>query len=132
MARVFAQRGYDLVLGARRIDRLQALAQEIEPASNVRCLVQSCDVMLTADVEALAQLSRETFGRIDVVVANAGYSAQGRVDQFSEEEIRRQLEVNVMGVVRTVRATKDDLIATKGRLAIMGSVNSFVLSLIHI
>ena len=90
MARVFAQRGYDLVLGARRIDRLQALAQEIEPASNVRCLVQSCDVMLTEDVEALAQSARETFGRIDVVVANAGYSAQGRVDQFSEEEIDRK------------------------------------------
>ena len=72
------------------------------------------------------RVGRETFGRIDVVVANAGYSAQGRVDQFSEDEIRRQLEVNVMGVVRTVRATTDDLVATKVVLPSMGSVNSFV------
>ena len=82
--------------------------------------------MQTDDVEALAELARDTFGRIDVVVANAGYSAQGRFDQFSEAEIRRQLEVNVMGVVRTIRATQDDLILAKGRLAIVGSVNSFV------
>ena len=97
LARVFAQRNYDLVLGARRIDRLTQLAQEIEQSSTVRCFVQACDVMQTDDVEALARSARETFGRIDVVVANAGYSAQGRVDQFSEDEIRRQLEVNVMG-----------------------------------
>lgn len=126
LAQVFAQRNHDLVLGARRIDRLTQLAEEIEQSSNVRCVVKACDVMQTDDVEALAELARETFGRIDVVVANAGYSAQGRFDQFSEAEIRRQLEVNVMGVVRTIRATKDDLILAKGRLAIVGSVNSFV------
>mgnify|MGYP006226130129 CR=1 FL=1 len=126
LAQVFAQRNHDLVLGARRIDRLTQLAEEIEQSNNVRCVIKACDVMQTDDVEALAELARETFGRIDVVVANAGYSAQGRFDQFSEAEIRRQLEVNVMGVVRTIRATKDDLILAKGRLAIVGSVNSFV------
>ena len=126
LARVFAQRGYDLVLGARRIDRLEALAKELEHSCHICCGVQSCDVMRTEDLDALAQAARDRFGRIDIVVANAGYSAQGRMDQFSEEEIQRQLEVNVMGVVRTIRATKDDLIASQGRLAIMGSVNSFV------
>ena len=82
LARVFAQRNYDLVLGARRIDRLTQLAQEIEQRSTVRCLVQACDVMQTDHVEDLARSARETFGRIDVVVANAGYSAQGRVDML--------------------------------------------------
>jgi short-subunit dehydrogenase len=122
LAREFARRGADLALAARRTERLTALAAEIA-AEGRRAVTLACDVTRDGDLDAAVARTREAFGHIDVVVANAGFTVVGRVDRLRVEDYRRQFETNVFGVLRTVYATLDELKRSRGRLAIMGSVS---------
>ena len=88
-----------------------------------RALVLACDVTRDGELERAVAQVRDALGRIDVVVANAGFGVVGRVDRLTIEDFRRQFETNVFGVLRTIYATLDDLKRTRGRLAILGSVS---------
>lgn len=125
MAREFARRGADVVLLARRWERLEALALEIR-ARGRRALTVRCDVTVDGELEAAVSQAIEELGRIDWVIANAGFGVAGALHKLSIEDYRRQFEPNVFGVLRTVYATRDALIASRGSLAIMGSVMSFL------
>ncbi len=125
MAREFSRRGADVVLLARRWERLEALALEIR-ARGRRALCLRCDVTVDGDLEAAVAQTLEELGRIDYVVANAGFGVAGAVHKLTLEDYRRQFETNVFGVLRTVHATRDALIASRGSLAIMGSVMSYL------
>jgi short-subunit dehydrogenase len=125
MAREFARRGADVVLTARRWERLEALALEVR-ARGQRALAVRCDVARDGDLEAAVAEALEEFGRIDWVVANAGFGVAGAVHKLEIEDYRRQFETNVFGVLRTVHATRDALIASRGVIAIMGSVMSYL------
>ena len=125
MAREFARRGAHVVLTARRWERLEALALEVR-ARGRRALTIRCDVTSDGDLDKAVEASVEEFGRIDVVVANAGFGVAGAVHKLALEDYRRQFETNVFGVLRTVQATREALIASRGSLAIMGSVMSYL------
>ncbi len=125
MARDFARRGADVVLLARRLERLNDLAGGIEDSGR-RALAAACDVTRDGDLEAAVESALETFGRIDWVVANAGFGVAGPVHKLELDDFRRQFETNVFGVLRTVRATRGALIDSRGGLALMGSVTSYV------
>jgi short-subunit dehydrogenase len=125
LATEFARRGADVVLAARRTDRLEALAAVIRVRGR-KALVVACDVTRDGDLEAAAARTREAFGRIDVVVANAGFGVVGPVERLSVDDYRRQFETNVFGVLRTLYATLPDLRQTRGRFAIIGSVSGHV------
>ena len=125
VAREIATQGGDVVLAARREERLASAAEEIE-AMGRRALVVPCDVTRDGDLEAVVDKVRQVFGRLDYVVANAGFGVVGRFSELELEDYRRQFETNVFGVRRTVQATRAELIATRGCLAIVGSVNGCV------
>jgi NAD(P)-dependent dehydrogenase (short-subunit alcohol dehydrogenase family) len=84
------------------------------------------DVTVEGDVERAVAAARQRFGRIDVVIANAGFGVVGPVEGLALADYRRQFETNVFGVLRTVQATLGDLKASRGRLAIIGSVSGHV------
>jgi NAD(P)-dependent dehydrogenase (short-subunit alcohol dehydrogenase family) len=113
------------VLTARRADRLHALAQELT-AGGGRALALACDVTVDGDLERAVVAAREAFGRLDVVVANAGFGVVGPVQALTLDDYRRQLETNVFGVVRTAHATIAELKKTRGRFVIIGSVSGHV------
>jgi short-subunit dehydrogenase len=125
VAREAARQGADVVLTARREERLRALSCEIE-ATGRRALVAACDVTREGHLEAAVSRARDAFGRIDHVIANAGFGVVGPFSELGLEDYRRQFETNVFGVLRTVAATREDLIATRGCLVIVGSVNGYV------
>jgi short-subunit dehydrogenase len=125
MAREFARRGADVVLLARRWERLEALALQVK-ALDRRALPVRCDVTVDGDLQRAVEAALAEFGRIDWVVANAGFGVAGAIHKLSLEDFRRQFETNIFGVLRTVHATREALISTRGSIAIMGSVNSFV------
>ncbi len=125
VAREAARQGADVVLTARREERLQSLSAEIE-AMGRRALAVRCDVTRDGDLEAAVSKALDAFGRIDHVIANAGFGVVGAFSKLRLEDFRRQFETNVFGVLRTVAATREELIATRGCLAIIGSVNGYV------
>src|SRR5438477_55079 len=125
VAREFARQGADLVLTARRADRLTALADEIERGGR-RALALTADVTVDGDLERAVGQARAKLGRLDVVVANAGFGVVGPVERLALDDYRRQFETNVFGVLRTVHATLAELKASRGRLVILGSVTGYI------
>ena len=125
LAREFAREGADVALAARRTDRLEALAAEVGKTGR-RAVVIACDVTRDGDLEGAVERTRAVLGKLDVVVANAGFGVSGPFERLSLDDYRRQLETNVFGVLRTIYATLDDLKKTRGRLVLIGSVSGHV------
>jgi len=125
VARRFAAVGADVALVARRKDRLESLAATIRKLGR-RALVLEADVTRDGDLEAAAEATRKAFGRIDVLVANAGYGVVGAFDKLKLDDYRRQLETNLYGVLRAVYATLPDIERVRGRIAIVGSVSGYL------
>lgn len=125
LALEFARQGANLIITARRKERLDDLAKEIEGMGR-KALAVACDVTLDGDMERAVEETHEAFGLLDVVVANAGFGVSGNLEKLKVEDYKRQNETNVYGLLRTVYATLDDLKQTKGRLALVGSVASYV------
>jgi short-subunit dehydrogenase len=121
LAREFAAQGASLVLLARRLDLLEALAQSLR-LTGAAVEVHVCDVTQADSLQAvMLDLTRRGIA-LDVVVANAGFGVVGRFDKLILPDYQRQFDTNVFGVLRTVYATLDLLRARRGRLVIMGSV----------
>jgi short-subunit dehydrogenase len=97
-ARMFAERGAKLVVGARNIEALSDLEQEIKRTGGEALAVQM-DVSERHQVEHLAEAAMERFGRIDTWVNNAGVSIYATFDKLADAEIRRIMDVNFMGTV---------------------------------
>lgn len=125
LAKELSRRGARLVLAARRVDKLKALALECGGKEG-RAVAVAADVTAEGDMERAVAEAVRSFGRLDVVVANAGFGVVGTLDRLSTDDYRRQFETNVFGVIRTARAALAELRKSQGRLAIVGSVNGFV------
>ncbi|WCE02625.1 SDR family oxidoreductase [Pseudoxanthomonas sp. JBR18] len=102
-ARVLAAQGANVVLGARRADRLQQLVESItESGGSARW--RAIDVTELADVEALVALAKAEFGAVDVVVNNAGVMPLSRLDARKVDEWNRMIDVNIRGVLHGIAA----------------------------
>ena len=98
-----ADRGAAVVLGARRTDRLDALAEHIR-ASGGRAEVLATDVTQCADLEQLVAAAVERFGRLDVLVSNAGIARTGLVADLDVDAWEAMINVNVRGVLYGIAA----------------------------
>jgi short-subunit dehydrogenase len=125
MAREFARHGADVILSGRRVDRLESVAEEIR-ALGRRAAVVPCDVTNEDDVEASAKRAQSAFGRLDVVVANAGFGVSDYFEKLSAADWRRQFDTNVIGLVMTAKHSLPFLRSTQGRVVLIGSVMSYV------
>ena len=95
----FAAEGAALILAGRRMDALRTAASECREAGG-RAETARCDVVVEADLEALVEKTLNHYGKIDVLVNNAGVVAGGRLDEISPEDVRRMVEVNLWAPVR--------------------------------
>ena len=98
-ARAASGAGARLVLAARRADRLESLAAELGDAVAV-----PCDVTDAAQVAALVRTALEAFGRVDVLVNNAGQGLQAEVEQLSLDDFRAVLELNLVAPLALLQA----------------------------
>jgi NADP-dependent 3-hydroxy acid dehydrogenase YdfG len=119
-ARRAVEAGYSVVLGARSIDRLEALAQEL--GGEGKAVAFRCDVTEWADQEALVEVALDRFGRLDVALANAGFGAKRGFLEETPEFWRSMVLTNVYGAALTIRATLPSLKESKGHLLLTGSV----------
>ncbi len=120
-----AHQGGDVVLVARRQERLQELIRKIESMER-RALAVPCDVSSDDDLKRAVEKTKDEFGRIDYVVANAGFGVAGLFEKLTVDDFRRQFETNVFGVLKTIYATRECLVASRGCLGIIGSINGYI------
>jgi short-subunit dehydrogenase len=122
-ARLFGRQGYRVVLAARRLDRLEALANEIR-ADEGEVLPVATDVTQLQQIQNLVDSSIAQYGQIDVLFNNAGLGRSRPLDVMEPEaEIELQLRVNVSGVIQTTRAVLPHMIQRRrGHIINMSSI----------
>ncbi|AZO26627.1 NADP-dependent 3-hydroxy acid dehydrogenase YdfG [Mesorhizobium shonense] len=124
-ARVLADAGATLMLGARRTERLATLVEEIE-AKGGQAAARALDVTERASMEALVAEARQRFGRIDVLVNNAGVMLLSPLAALKVEEWDRMIDVNIRGVLHGIAAVLPVMQAQgSGHVVNIGSVGSF-------
>ena len=128
LARQLGHVGAKLTLAARRAELLNRLAEQIAASGAPTPLTAACDVTRDGDLERVVVAAVRQWGKLDVVVANAGFGIVGALKSLSIDDYRRQFETNVFGVLRTLYATLPEVEKTKGRMAIVGSVAGWVAS----
>jgi NADP-dependent 3-hydroxy acid dehydrogenase YdfG len=102
-ARLLSAQGATVVLGARRADRLQSLAKDIE-ARGGKALAVATDVTQPEQVKALVDSAVRTYGRIDVMINNAGLMPQAPLERLKVDEWNQMIDVNIKGVLHGIAA----------------------------
>ena len=126
-ARLFAQEGYRVSLGARRLDRLESLAEEIQRAGG-QALAVGSDLTRVEDIKNLVSSTLDRFGRLDVLFNNAGF---GRLDWCEQldpvSDIDAQLRINLIATILVSREVLPYMIEQRsGHIINMVSLGGFV------
>lgn len=121
----YAKNGSNVILLARRFELISSLAEKLSKKYQ-KCIPIKCDVTCDGDLEKAVLEGIKIFGKIDVVIANAGFGRPGKLEDLNLNAYKEQFETNVFGVLRTIYATLNELKKTKGSLCIIGSVNGIV------
>ncbi|PQP88952.1 SDR family oxidoreductase [Paenibacillus sp. AR247] len=102
-AKLLASRGAHVVMGARRVERLEALASLIE-AEGGSALYQQLDVTNIEQMQSIIRLAQSRFGRIDIIVNNAGVMPLSPLEALKVDEWNRMIDVNIRGVLHGIAA----------------------------
>ena len=119
-ARRFARDGAAVVLAGRRAEKLQAVAGDL---AQERVLVQQADVSDQGAAETLVAASVDRFGRLDVLVNNAGTAAFGGFVDMSLDDYRKIMATNVDGAIYCMRAAMPHLLQSRGNVVNVSSVS---------
>jgi hypothetical protein len=126
-ARLFANKGYHAILAARRVERINQIATEINQSGG-QALAIATDITRISDIEDLVSTSIAKFGRIDILVNNAGL---GRLDWLENldpiDDIESQIQTNLLGLIEMTRAVVPYMIARKrGHIINIGSLSGLI------
>lgn len=126
-ALLLGQEGYRVVLAARRIERLDALAEQIRQAGG-EALSVALDLSETDQIINLVDRVRDQYGRIDILVNNAGSARHVWLDELSlEEDIEKQLQVNLIGMIQLTRLVLPEMVAAgRGQIIHVSSIVAWV------
>ncbi len=118
-AKLLAANGAKVVLSARRAERLQKLSAEI----GKNAIFLQSDVSSAEDMRALAALAKETFGKIDVLFANAGIMPGSNMSALKVQDWTRMVDINIKGVLYAMAAVLPEFIAQKaGHIIVTSSI----------
>ena len=105
MARLLAAEGCHLALGARRLERVQALADELVKTHGIRAFAGTVDTRDTVSVNAFVEAAATSLGGLHVLIANAGLaSGTYKLWETPDEDLEAMMRTNIEGVVKTLRA----------------------------
>jgi short-subunit dehydrogenase len=125
-ARQFARAGARLTICARRLDRLNEVADQCRHAGAAAVVVRRTDVTRPNDVRAFVAGALRDFDRIDVLVNNAGVGWRGRFQEMPEEALRNLVETNLVGLATAVQAALPPMLeANSGVIINVASVVGF-------
>lgn len=127
-AEVFVAAGAQVVIGARRVDRVEALAARL----GEKALPVAIDVTDEASIAAAYDAAEARFGTVDTVIANAGVANGGRTVDVAPDKLRQTIDTNFTGVLLTAREGAQRMIAAgsrdsgRGRIVLVGSITAHV------
>jgi short-subunit dehydrogenase len=126
-ARLFASNNYRVVLAARRVDRLNELADEIQSKGG-QSLVVLTDISQQDHVDNLVAQTLEHFGQIDILLNNAGLGRIGWLEKLDPRaDIAHQINVNLIGMIQMTHAVLPHMIDRKqGHIINMGSIAGLI------
>jgi NAD(P)-dependent dehydrogenase (short-subunit alcohol dehydrogenase family) len=125
-ARLFVREGANVVIGARRVEKVAALAEEL----GERALAVALDVTDEAALIAAYNAAEARFGTVDTVIANAGIAKAGRSTELAATDISAVVETNFTGLYLTAREGAKRMIAAgfkeseRGRIVLIGSITA--------
>lgn len=127
VARRFAEEGYRLALAARRLERLEALAQELR-AQGGQALPVAADLSRPEDIQRLTKVALEEYGQIDILFNNAGLGRLNWLEALEPvEEVQAQIQVNLLGVIWMAQAVLPHMIERRsGHIINMASLAAWV------
>jgi NADP-dependent 3-hydroxy acid dehydrogenase YdfG len=123
LARQLGELGWSVGLGARRTERLDQVAAEVEAAGG-RAFAHALDVVDTDSIDAFLSAAADALGPPDAVVSNAGSSRPSLHHEYSDDQIRRELEVNLLGPMFLARRVCPGLAERGGDLLLVSSLNA--------
>ena len=131
MARAFASQGANLVLLARRKSLLEQNARDINAEFGVEVLPIECDITKTEQVINAVNLTMERFGRVDILMNNAGTGAVAPAEEITDEQFKHELDIDLFGTFVCAREFGKRMIeAGYGRIINIASMYGLVGNLI--
>ena len=130
-ARLAAKEGARLVLAARSEQALRKLSDEINRGGTAQAVYVVADVSRKEDLDHIAQVAQQRFGGFDTWVNNAGVSIYGRLDQLSEEDMRKLFETNFWGLVHGSMLAARHLKNKGGAIINVGSILSDITAILQ-
>ena len=104
MAKALASQGCNIVPIARRMEKLEEVAEELRSAFGVEVLPIKCDITSTEQVEAAVKQAIAHFGRIDIVINNAGTGAVAPAEDITDAQFESEMQIDLFGTFRVARA----------------------------
>ena len=128
MAKALASEGCNIVAIARRLDKLEAVVQELKAEYGVDALALKCDITDTAAVDATVAAALAHFGRIDILINTAGTGAVAPAEDITDEQFTHEFEIDLLGSFKVARAVaKQAMIPAKyGRIINIASMYGLV------
>ena len=122
MAAGLASAGANVLITSRNAEECEATAACIASDFGQRCLARVADVTNARDVEGMVDTAMQEFGKVDILINNAGVNLRGPIDELSYDEFRQVQEINVDGLWRCCRAVVPHMKKSKsGRIINMAS-----------
>jgi short-subunit dehydrogenase len=125
LATEFAKHGANLVLAARQFVTLCETTQNLEKEFNIRAVAVQCDVTVEEDCEHLIKQAISTFGKIDVMVNNAGISMRALFKDADIKVLKSVMDVNFWGTVYCTKYALPEILKTKGSIVGVSSIAGY-------
>ncbi len=127
MAKAFASQGANLVLLARREERLVENAEQIAGDYGVEVLPLKCDITVADDIRRAVRATLDRFGRVDILVNNAGTGAIGNAEDVTDEQFMHEMNVDLFGAFACAREFGREMLkAGYGRIINIASMYGLV------
>ncbi len=127
MAKAFANQGANLVLLARRQNLLEENARAISQEYGVEVLPIVCDITVTEQVQNAVKKTMEHFGRVDILLNNAGTGAVGPAEEITDEQLKHEIDIDLFGTYICAREFGKEMInAQYGRIINIASIYGLV------
>jgi short-subunit dehydrogenase len=125
LAAEFASRGANLVLAARQYVTLCEIAQSLQQQYGIKAIAVECDVAVESDCEHLVKQAITTFGKIDVLINNAGISMRALFNDVDVKVLQQLMDVNFWGTVYCTKYALPEILKTQGSIVGVSSIAGY-------